>query len=71
LIQIVYINALGCAGAGFVAAKSRRVNLQWPAPKRQKAASGNADTASGDRKRGELQALALYRALTLSSVMAG
>jgi post-segregation antitoxin (ccd killing protein) len=46
LIQIVCINAPGCASTAFAAAKGRRVNLRWQAPNSEKTASGNADTAS-------------------------
>jgi len=67
LIQIVCINAPGCAGTAFAAAKSCRVNLRRPARNGKKAASGNADTASVAGKRAKLQGGALYRAVTLSS----
>jgi hypothetical protein len=51
LIQIVCINALGSVSTTFAAAKGRRVNLQWPAPNGETAASGNTDTASAALKR--------------------
>jgi hypothetical protein len=46
LIQIVCINAPACASTAFAGAKRRRVNLCWPARDGEKAASGNANTAS-------------------------
>jgi hypothetical protein len=45
LIQILCINAPHAAVAADVAAKVPAVNRLWQAPKRKKAASGNADTA--------------------------
>jgi hypothetical protein len=48
LIQILWINACDAAIAGDDRAKALRVNRLWPVPYGEKAAPGNADTASED-----------------------
>jgi hypothetical protein len=45
LIQILCINAPAAAAAADVAANVPGVNRLWQASEREKAASGNADTA--------------------------
>jgi len=45
LIQILCINAQDAAISGDVAAKVPAINRLWLMSKREKAASGNADTA--------------------------
>jgi hypothetical protein len=70
LIQILCIKEPAPAGAAFAAAKARAVNRARGVPERQMAASGRANTTSKLGKNRESGAVALYRAVTLSLVMA-
>jgi hypothetical protein len=71
LIQILCIKVSKPAAAAVAAAKTGPVNRNSAGAKSKKAASGNADTAFGLQKSMELQAVALYRAVTLSSSVSG